>query len=362
LFSSERDTLTASLKASRRDSQKADAALRSEIDILKRASEKHTAAEFRAKQKVLALQEAVKRAQTGTKEVDEMVDRVEADLPALKQQRDDKERDYHALKDQVGRLEREREKEAEKERKRQDSLRAELTGLSNKLDKLNGKRDKLEGTVVVDLEDQLREIERQIRIVGIDPFGYASSAIAESGADDEAVSPVDLGLDVPLPHDIAARYGPALAYVPTQKGRTASASAVNQLYALYRPSSLAPIQRPMVHPNRRSPPHDLHPTQARAQQQQHAHRPSLSASSTKLPTQTATLSPGPPPQPSTAALSSHAPPFEPSRVGGPPVQSQTTPPLLRSSFPPSGGPGPVPIHRPRFASSDGRSKWDPPQG
>ena len=84
MLNNEHATLTASLKSARREAQKADAALRSEIDTLKRASEKHVQQEARAKQKVLALQEAVRRTVATTDEIKamikEVVDQEELDL------------------------------------------------------------------------------------------------------------------------------------------------------------------------------------------------------------------------------------------------------------------------------------------
>ncbi|KAH7903481.1 hypothetical protein BJ138DRAFT_1074072, partial [Hygrophoropsis aurantiaca] len=78
-----RDALSALLKSTRRDSQKADAALRAEIDVLNRASDKNTAAEHRARQKVLALQEAARRARTAAEEITLAAADVDAQLPAL---------------------------------------------------------------------------------------------------------------------------------------------------------------------------------------------------------------------------------------------------------------------------------------
>lgn len=49
------------LKAARCDAQNADATLRAKIELLKGASEKHAAAEHRARQKMCALQEAAKQ-------------------------------------------------------------------------------------------------------------------------------------------------------------------------------------------------------------------------------------------------------------------------------------------------------------
>ncbi|KAJ7151188.1 hypothetical protein C8R46DRAFT_1179520 [Mycena filopes] len=187
LIATERDTLSVSLKTARRDAQKADAALRSEIEILKRASEKHTVAEHRARQKVLALQEAAKRAQLSTREMEALVLEVEAELPALKSQRALKEDSYVKVKDSADRARTDREREAERERRRVELMKGELTGLNNKMERLNGKREKLETAVIPDLEEQLREIELEIERVEADPLGYAAySEDAPDEGEDES--------------------------------------------------------------------------------------------------------------------------------------------------------------------------------
>ncbi|KAJ7895701.1 hypothetical protein B0H13DRAFT_1624342, partial [Mycena leptocephala] len=170
LITSERDSLSVSLKAARRDAQKADAALRSEIEILKRASEKHTAAEHRARQKVLALQEAAKRAQMSTREMEELVLEVEAELPALRSQRAEREDAHSKIKEDADRVRKEKEREVEKERRKLDLMKGELAGLTNKMERLNGKKDKLETGLIPDLEEQLREIELEIERVEADPL------------------------------------------------------------------------------------------------------------------------------------------------------------------------------------------------
>ncbi|KAF8341883.1 hypothetical protein F5887DRAFT_1217058, partial [Amanita rubescens] len=89
----ERDSLTINLKSARRESQKADAALRAEIESLQRSSEKYGVWEQRTKQKILALQEAHKRAIAAAQETEEEVRRVEALLPDLVKKKEGKERE-----------------------------------------------------------------------------------------------------------------------------------------------------------------------------------------------------------------------------------------------------------------------------
>ncbi|KZO98489.1 hypothetical protein CALVIDRAFT_553781 [Calocera viscosa TUFC12733] len=63
--------LTAVLKTTRKDSQRSLAMLRSELDGMRRAAEKSQGGDMRARQKVLALQEAVRRAERGARECED---------------------------------------------------------------------------------------------------------------------------------------------------------------------------------------------------------------------------------------------------------------------------------------------------
>jgi len=160
----ERETLLASLKAARKDSQKADAALRSEIETLKRSSERHAIAEARGRQKVLALQESVKRAQNATKEIEEKVKELQEEVPILNKQKEEKEKEYEILEKEAEKVRKEREVLEEKETKREEAVKAELVGLTVKLEKLGAKKVKLETGIVPELEQKLKEIEKEIEV------------------------------------------------------------------------------------------------------------------------------------------------------------------------------------------------------
>ncbi|KAJ6571686.1 hypothetical protein B0H19DRAFT_1255632 [Mycena capillaripes] len=312
LITSERDSLSVSLKTARRDAQKADAALRSEIEILKRASEKHTVAEHRARQKVLALQEAAKRAQMSTREMESLVLEVEAELPVLRIQRTEKEDAYSKIKEEADRARKEKEREADKERRKLDLMKGELTGLSNKMDKLNGKKDKLETGIIPDLEEQLREIELEIERVEADPLGYPYSDDNFDGVED---------------HE---QFG---GYNPLQWGRQQVPGI------LTRPSPI-PIQRPgqtsssgASFPQWTAPRHQPAPTTSQHQRSSSSRAPRSPGSfaqalpqrhsslkSTSTSDSSSSLNSSPTPTPAVAAgnnsstLSSRAAPFEPGRM------------------------------------------------
>ena len=162
LLQSERDSLAVSLKTTRRDAQRADAAIRADIETLKRASDKFASVEQRARQKVLALQETVKQTLAAAADISASVSGVETSLPALREQQVEAEKECKIAKHQAAQAREERESLEREEKRRIDSLQTELAGLGNKLEKLNSKREKLENSVIPELEEELRRIEEEI--------------------------------------------------------------------------------------------------------------------------------------------------------------------------------------------------------
>ena len=355
----ERESLAASLKSAKRDSQKADAALRSEIDILKRASEKHVAAENRAKQKILSLQEAIKRAQTATRETEALITEVQGVLPGLNKKRAEKEGAYNKVKEEADRVRKERDLEAEKEKKRLESMKNELAGLSNKLEKLNGKKEKLEIGIIADLEEQLKEVEREVEKAEMDSYAniYAPSADQpEPTTDDPVPSAPDPNSDHSLPYLSHMRI----------RHQTIPAGTIT------RPSP-APIQRPppnetyfghqpqlWSHPVSPRPSQATHQTHSHRSSSLHHHTPILLTnprrrkSSVSTPPQPyiQTVNPSPPTSQSgvastasapTSTLSSRAPAFEPGRL----VKTGNANASVTMGL----GASPMPIQRPSTAGA-----------
>lgn len=162
LLQSERDSLATSLKTSRRDAQRADAAIRADIETLKRASDKFASVEHRARQKVLALQETVKQTLAAAADINAAVSEVESSLPALREQQVDAEKESKGARQQAARAREEREALERAEKKRIEGLQNELAGLGSKLEKLDSKREKLENSLIPELEEELRRIEEEI--------------------------------------------------------------------------------------------------------------------------------------------------------------------------------------------------------
>ncbi|KAH7345678.1 hypothetical protein B0J17DRAFT_640771 [Rhizoctonia solani] len=162
MLSQEHDQLTGQLKTARRDAQRADAALRSEIEALKKAVEKNAAGEQRAKQKILALQEAVKQALAAAVEADNEVKELERALPGLETQRDEAEKDHARANEAAERSAMETKSALDQDRKRTAEAEAELTALTSKVEKMTAKRDKLATENIPELEREIASIRAEI--------------------------------------------------------------------------------------------------------------------------------------------------------------------------------------------------------
>lgn len=276
IMTTERETLLATLKTGRRDAQKADANVRSEIEALKRSSEKTAAAEHRARQKVLALQETVKRAQLSTREMEGHVKEVEEGLPDLQAQRDLQEEEYLKVKGYADRARKAKESEEEKQRKRVELMTGELNGLNNKLERLQARKEKLETSIIPDLEEELKAIELEIENTESGSFGYFFGPDSQHLDDDPMLL---------RSHQTSSFPRPSPAPIQRPQGTWSSPPRQAQ-----RSSSLHYQKTPTVlsNPHRQSSLKATH------------HSNSSSSSSSPLPAATSTLS-------------SRAPPFEPGK-------------------------------------------------
>ncbi|EUC61076.1 ATP synthase subunit D domain protein [Rhizoctonia solani AG-3 Rhs1AP] len=162
MLSQEHDQLTTQLKTARRDAQRADAALRSEIEALKRAVEKNAAGEQRAKQKILALQEAVKQALAAAVDADNEVKELERALPGLEAQRAEAEKDHARASEAAERSAADTKAALDVDRKRTAEVEAELAALTAKVEKMTAKRDKLATENIPELERELSSIRAEI--------------------------------------------------------------------------------------------------------------------------------------------------------------------------------------------------------
>lgn len=168
LLAAEREDLVTQLKITRRDSQRAEAALKSEIESLRRASEKHSTGEHRSRQKVLALQEAVKQSTAAATEMEQKAKGIEDILSTLnrraKEAQELHDRTNHELKQRRNEL----RMSLTDGTKAVQNLQGELNSICAKIDKLNGKKDKLEKETIPQLEEKLNELRNSVETLEMD--------------------------------------------------------------------------------------------------------------------------------------------------------------------------------------------------
>ncbi|RSH92422.1 hypothetical protein EHS25_008837 [Saitozyma podzolica] len=156
----EKEHLTGQIKEARRASQRAEAALRVEIETVKKAIEKAGTMDLRAKQKALALQEQVKQgwagAESAEKEiiaVDEMMSELENKLEGATIEVQEVHAEWKAVRDrEEGVKEQDRKARSEEDKK--------LVEMAGKLDKLKAKKERKEAENA-ELELRLEELEKK---------------------------------------------------------------------------------------------------------------------------------------------------------------------------------------------------------
>ena len=161
----ERDNLSSQLKAARKETHKADATKRTEIDALKRAAEKHVAAEVRGKQKMRALQEAAKQASAAAREAEDSTKDLEASLPALRERENEAAARHEAIAVDAAQAQADAEEALAADRARAEALRNELNSLKTRLEKLQAKKARLSGETLPKIEKQLEGLAREVELV-----------------------------------------------------------------------------------------------------------------------------------------------------------------------------------------------------
>ena len=156
----EKEHLQNQIKEARRSSQRAEAALRVEIETVKRAIEKAGTMDMRAKQKALALQEQVKQGWAGAEAAEKEMNFVQGGLADLERVFEEVKLELDTVKDEW-KIVKDREDEIrERERKARSEEDKKLAEVVSKVDKLKAKKEKKE-TERAELEHRLEDLERQ---------------------------------------------------------------------------------------------------------------------------------------------------------------------------------------------------------
>lgn len=156
----EKDHLQTQIKEARRASQRAEAALKVEIETVKKAIEKAGTMDMRAKQKALALQEQVKQGWAGAEAAEKETSDIEGGLADLERVLEEVRVELETVRDEW-KVVRDREEEIrEREKRAKAEEDKKLAEVVSKIDKLKAKKDKKEAEKA-ELEKRLEELEKQ---------------------------------------------------------------------------------------------------------------------------------------------------------------------------------------------------------
>jgi len=156
----EKDRLQSQIKEARRASQRAEAALRAEIESVKKVIHKAGTLDRRAKQKALALQEQVKQGWAGAEAADKETTAVEAGMGSLENRLEGLKVEVETVRGEW-KVAKEREDDIrEREKKDRAEEEKKLAEVAGKVDKLRVRKEKKEAEKA-ELEKRLEELTKQ---------------------------------------------------------------------------------------------------------------------------------------------------------------------------------------------------------
>ena len=120
---------------------------------------------MRGRQKIRALQEAVKQAAAAAREAEEDAREVEKTLPEAIQRAEEVAKTHAGVLKEAERTKEEAEESIRADKKRTSDLRAELGALTARLEKLQAKRERLSKESLPGLEEELARLVRQVELV-----------------------------------------------------------------------------------------------------------------------------------------------------------------------------------------------------
>ena len=156
----EKEHLSMQIKEARRASQRAEAALRQEIESVKRAIEKAGSLDMRARQKTLALQEQVKQGWAGAEGAEESAHGVEGGMADLEGQLRAITLELQAVKEDLQVVQDKEEEIRERDRRTRSDEEKRLADMQARLDKQRKAKDKKAGEKA-DLEKRLDAVQKE---------------------------------------------------------------------------------------------------------------------------------------------------------------------------------------------------------
>lgn len=156
----EREHLQTQIKEARKTAQRSEAALRTDIESMKKSNEKAGANDQRNKQKYLALQEQVKQGWAGAEAANKEADEVKASTPELEKKLETVTKDLESVRKDWTTAQEEEEEAKEADKKSRAEEDKKLADVTNKIDKLKVKKEKKEAERA-ELQKRLDELEKQ---------------------------------------------------------------------------------------------------------------------------------------------------------------------------------------------------------
>lgn len=156
----ERELLQVQIKEARKTAQRSEAALKSEIESLKKSNEKAGGNDQRNKQKYLALQEQVKQGLAAAETANAETKDVKAAMPALEKRLTKVLADLENVKLEWNGVKKTEEEAREADKKKRADEDKRLADMSNKVDKVRAKKERKENERA-ELQKKLEDLERQ---------------------------------------------------------------------------------------------------------------------------------------------------------------------------------------------------------
>lgn len=157
----EKELLQTQIKEARRTAQRGEAALKAEIETVKKGIEKAGGMDLRAKQKALALQEQVKQGWAGAEAAEKEMKAVEQGLTDLEKRLEQVKEEVEEVKKEFKEVKKEEEKAKESDKKTRNDEDKKLAEIISKIEKLKTKKSKKEAEGA-ELEKRLEELEKEM--------------------------------------------------------------------------------------------------------------------------------------------------------------------------------------------------------
>ncbi|CEH14084.1 hypothetical protein CBOM_01961 [Ceraceosorus bombacis] len=175
-----REALNAELRKARKESQRAEGALRSEIDALKKGLQKQTDTDHRSRQKVLALQEGIRQSTLQAREMEQEADSVNSGhQEAHERERQANER-YEQVKAEVEKRESEDKAALLKVQEEMRNHQSKLSAINDAVDNRERERKHLKDERCSNLELQIEKLKEEIERIRSAPLEFVRSLDADA--------------------------------------------------------------------------------------------------------------------------------------------------------------------------------------